>query len=194
MNDKVIKVIFLCSQSGNCEDIFRGIDDKSKYYSRALSGRWGTSNKWSGGYERNSDIKEDVLIEIYDKKKNLLFTELSQFAKNENYPFSWEIGKELEKDLVAKYGLVGHEEWRRMVIDKQKDSHDFSREYPDNWLYCHQKSISTNILQTINYYGEDYHVIEEECLHSVCGVKWKEFYLKPNKYDDRHIVYGYKFM
>lgn len=191
-DNKVIKVQFKFDQSGFCEDVYKGIDN-NKWYTRCENSGWYVGNPWNGGVEASHGTN-NIIFEVVDNNGKVLFRENSEIADSKNYPFTWEVGKNLKDSMVNKYNLITYKEWKKplKIAHKQSGNND----YIENWMYTRSyiNKIKEEVIDTITYYDDKYDIIKEECHHKEANLTWIEYYIKSRKYGNCLMIYGYKYI
>ena len=195
---KNIFVRFMANQGA--EDLFFCSDNKRVYCRQPSNDSskvtWLTTSKWQGGYEASAPLRSDIVVNVVDKKGNVLFTEQNNdFELSErNYLFSREQIRALSISLAYKFHLSTFNEWKSNLL-KIKIERGFNDECSDNtWLYCKWNEIEREVLAEYYIYGVKHlRVVKSKQLHTLSGCVWYEY---SSLYDDDTVsdLIGYEFV
>lgn len=195
MENNTIDVYFFASING--EDLFKACNDigtrSNRVYVRQPANVpsivfWATANKWHGGYEADTPLRPGIIVRVHDGKysETVLFEEVlvedtwnSGSSAAKVGAFSYEIRRALEKEITAEYGLADYAPWKKWLLeDKAKFGID---DYDENWLYCYDTKLSSEILGTYRYLGVEVKLHKTAYQNYVSKKTWAIFELKDAK-------------
>lgn len=171
---KNIKVVYLREDSGNCRQLFKGLEDK-KIYSRTESGLWYTV---TDNYYLENDCPIDAKFIICDSEGNII-------SDNNNYSSLDEFIKDNTKDITKQY--QDYYSWKKYILaDKEKYNYT---DYDENWLWGNSKEIRNKVEYTLNYLGQEIQIMRRCYEHKISGKRWTEFTAEKNKINEKILGY-----
>lgn len=199
--NKVITVKYKCTQ--NAEDLFVGVEN-NKVYARQPANidnvvLWLSTSKWSGGYEADCPIREDITMRVVDKFNHIIFEEILEKDGRNGGTSAKKVG-EFKREAVTRicaeyakiHSLVGYEEWKKWLIaDITKYQY---KDYVDNWLYWERATLGKIVVADVTIIGIPYKIVRVKCRHRISGKTWEETELWDQKQEICEGICGYKLL
>lgn len=131
--------------------------------------RWLTTSKWSGGYEADTPLARNTLVQICDTENNVHVESVeSDGVAQKKVPFVREAVKQFSNSYRKNNpSIIPYEEWVAMLVPAKPE-----HIYQDNWLFACAKKGTECLIQKVLIRGLPYQVVETAYEHK-CGLKYR---------------------
>lgn len=183
-------------ENDNYDELYITAGREKKYFVRDThSGGWYTVCDPLGYCERNSYVSKSVLFHVCDKNGKRLFDSSNADISSASYPCLRVLAKEKWNEVAKKYteaptqnneleflayafggnSVNSLDNWLLSFQDPDLYG-DEANLLPENWIYFREKELNRETLDTFEYLGEKYLIEKVSYQHTVCNVKWTEYY------------------